>query len=254
MTARSATRPRGHVVRALQRQGARRNTGSWAGPTQVLATLIDPPAIALPAAQLDEYAGTYQLTEAIRYPIRRDDEHLIDERTGRPAQELRVEARDVMFVPGQPRSRKIFQRDGRWAVADLGRRHLPALPPRAPRHEVARRGGDEVDVERTARRQVLELRPPAPACPRPSPVRVLCRLPWRRRAAWAITAAVARHGAAWRLLTEPDAPRLEFGRGCAQLLGISPIVPFGDAPAAADQGTDCAEHIETVDPPIRSGD
>lgn len=32
-------------------------------------------------------------------------------RTDRKAQELRIEARDVMFVPGQPRSRKIFQRD-----------------------------------------------------------------------------------------------------------------------------------------------
>jgi hypothetical protein len=79
--------------------------------TQALATLLDPPAIALPAAQLDEYAGTYQLTEAIRYTVRRDGDRLIGERTGRPAQELRVEARDVLFVPGQPRSRKVFQRD-----------------------------------------------------------------------------------------------------------------------------------------------
>jgi hypothetical protein len=79
--------------------------------TQALATLIDPPAIALSAAQLDEYAGTYQLTEAIRYTVRRDGDHLVGERTGRPAQELRVEARDVLFVPGQPRSRKIFGRD-----------------------------------------------------------------------------------------------------------------------------------------------
>lgn len=79
--------------------------------TQVLATLLDPPAVALSAAQLDEYAGTYQLTEAIRYTIRRDGDRLIGERTGRPAQELRVEARDVLFVPGQPRSRKVFQRD-----------------------------------------------------------------------------------------------------------------------------------------------
>ena len=73
--------------------------------TQVLATLLDPPA------QLDEYAGAYQLTEAIRTTIRREGDHLIGERTGRPAQELRVEARDVLFVPGQPRSRKVFQRD-----------------------------------------------------------------------------------------------------------------------------------------------
>jgi hypothetical protein len=78
---------------------------------QVLATLLDPPAIALPATQLDDYAGTYQLTDAIRYTIRRDGDRLVGERTGRPPQELRVEARDVVFVPGQPRSRKIFQRD-----------------------------------------------------------------------------------------------------------------------------------------------
>jgi hypothetical protein len=78
---------------------------------QVYASLLDPPAIALPAAQLDDYVGMYQLTDAIGYAIRRDGDHLVGERTGRPAQPLRVEARDVLFVPGQPRSRKVFQRD-----------------------------------------------------------------------------------------------------------------------------------------------
>src|ERR1051325_7478122 len=78
---------------------------------QVYASLLDPPAIALPAAQLDEYVATYQLTDAISYAIRRDGDHLVGERTGRPPQPLRVEARDVLFVPGQPRSRKVFQRD-----------------------------------------------------------------------------------------------------------------------------------------------
>jgi hypothetical protein len=106
------------------------NTATWRlGPdgwkligTQVLATLIDPPSIALPAAQLDEYVGTYQLTEAIGYTIRRDGDRLIGERTGRPAQELRVEARDVMFVPGQPRSRKVFQRDAQGRIAGFADR------------------------------------------------------------------------------------------------------------------------------------
>ena len=78
---------------------------------QVHASLLDPPAIALPAAQLDEYIGTYQLTDAIGYAIRRDGDHLVGERTGRPPQVLQVEARDVLFVAGQPRSRKIFLRD-----------------------------------------------------------------------------------------------------------------------------------------------
>lgn len=95
------------------------NTATWRlGPdgwkmiaTQVYASLVDPPAIALPAGQLDDYVGTYRLTDDIRYAIRRDGDHLVGERTGRPPQSLRVEARDVLFVPGQPRSRKVFQRD-----------------------------------------------------------------------------------------------------------------------------------------------
>jgi hypothetical protein len=78
---------------------------------QVYASLLDPPAIALPAAQLDEYTGTYRLTDAIDYAIRRDGDHVVGQRTGRSPQVLRVEARDVMFVPGQARSRKVFLRD-----------------------------------------------------------------------------------------------------------------------------------------------
>jgi hypothetical protein len=78
---------------------------------QVYASLLDPPAITLPAAQLDDYTGSYQLTDAISYTIRRDGDHLVGERTGRPPQTLRVEARDVLFVPGAPRSRKVFLRD-----------------------------------------------------------------------------------------------------------------------------------------------
>jgi hypothetical protein len=79
--------------------------------SQVYASLVDPPAIDLPAGQLDDYVGTYRLTDDIRYAIRRDGDHLVGERTGRPPQTLRVEARDVLFVPGQPRSRKVFLRD-----------------------------------------------------------------------------------------------------------------------------------------------
>jgi len=79
--------------------------------SQVYASLVDPPAITLPAGQLDDYVGTYQLTDAIAYAIRRDGDHLVGQRTGRDPQSLRVEARDVLFVPGQPRSRKVFLRD-----------------------------------------------------------------------------------------------------------------------------------------------
>jgi hypothetical protein len=78
---------------------------------QVYATLRDPRAIALPPAQLDEYAGSYRLTDTITYTIRREGDGLVGQRDGRPPQALRVEVRDVLFVPGQPRSRKVFFRD-----------------------------------------------------------------------------------------------------------------------------------------------
>jgi hypothetical protein len=95
------------------------NTATWRfGPDgwrlisqQVLASLLDPPAITLPEGQLDDYVGTYQLTDQISYTIRREADQLVGQRDGRPPQTLRVEARDVVFVPGQPRSRKIFLRD-----------------------------------------------------------------------------------------------------------------------------------------------
>jgi hypothetical protein len=84
--------------------------------TEVIATLIDPPAIALPPEQLDEYLGTYDLTDAISYTIKREGDHLVGQRTDKPPQSLRVELRDVLFVPGQPRSRKIFLRDARGRI------------------------------------------------------------------------------------------------------------------------------------------
>ena len=105
----------GHEIHARYMNTAtwRRGGDGWKLiAQQVIATPIDPPAIALPAAQLDDYAGNYRLTDEIHYAIRRDGDHLVGERTGRPPQALKVEARDVLFVPGQPRSRKIFLRDG----------------------------------------------------------------------------------------------------------------------------------------------
>jgi ketosteroid isomerase-like protein len=82
---------------------------------QVLALRTDPPAIALDAALRDEYCGRYALTPGITYEIRRRGDALEGERAGRKAEELRAEAPDVLFAPGNPRYRKIFLRgpDGR---------------------------------------------------------------------------------------------------------------------------------------------
>ena len=80
------------------------------------AVLKDPPAVMLTREQLREYEGVYSLTPDIQATIRVDDGKLTAERTGRPAATYSAEVRDVFFASGQPRSRRIFTRDGKGAV------------------------------------------------------------------------------------------------------------------------------------------
>ncbi len=86
---------------------------------QVLAIRTDPPAVSLPAAQLDAYCGHYALTPEIAYEIRRKGEGLEGQQTGRKPEELRAEAPDVLFVPGRPRYRYLLSRDARGKVTGL---------------------------------------------------------------------------------------------------------------------------------------
>jgi ketosteroid isomerase-like protein len=68
----------------------------------------DPPEITVPAATLDEYVGRYSAGPDLPWIIRREGEHLFGGRDGKTP--LKVEAPDVLFVPGQPRERRFFQR------------------------------------------------------------------------------------------------------------------------------------------------
>lgn len=74
------------------------------------AVLHDPPRIPLAAAELDLYAGKYSAGDLV-YSIRRNGDDLVGERSGRTPTILQCEVRDVFFIAGQPRTRKIFQRD-----------------------------------------------------------------------------------------------------------------------------------------------
>jgi hypothetical protein len=82
----------------------------------VLALRTDPPARDLPDAALDQYVGVYTLTPEITYTIRRTAAGLTGERTGRKPDVLKVELADCLFVPGQTRLRKIFQRDAQGRI------------------------------------------------------------------------------------------------------------------------------------------
>lgn len=106
--------------------------------SEALAMRSDPPAIDLSQARLDEYAGVYSLTPEITYTIRRGPRGLEGQRTGRQLEVLKVELADCLFVPGQPRLRKVFQRDAAGTITgfverreswDIRWRRVAASPP-----------------------------------------------------------------------------------------------------------------------------
>jgi len=99
-------------------------SGQWRMVSSMtLAVLKDPPAIALPAATLADYAGHYDLTPAIHYTIRVDGTRLLGARDGGGKEvELKAEAADLFFVPGAPRSRKVFFRDASGRVTGFADR------------------------------------------------------------------------------------------------------------------------------------
>ncbi|HXL98352.1 MAG TPA: nuclear transport factor 2 family protein [Rhizomicrobium sp.] len=79
---------------------------------QVLAEKTDPPAIALSADDLQKFAGTYRLKDSDpTYTLTVAGGKLMGARNGRPAAEWKAETRDVFFIPGDNRIRKIFQYD-----------------------------------------------------------------------------------------------------------------------------------------------
>jgi hypothetical protein len=91
----------------------RKRTDGWKEiAEQVLAEKTDPPAIALAATQLAQYAGTYRLKGAeATYTVTVADGKLNAVRNGRKPITWNAEASDVFFANGDPRIRDIFQRD-----------------------------------------------------------------------------------------------------------------------------------------------
>ena len=76
---------------------------------------VDPPAMTLPSEELDQLVGTYQLGKDV-YVIRREGARLLGGRSGAKEEEVKAEVKDVWFVPGEARYRKIFQRDAKGRI------------------------------------------------------------------------------------------------------------------------------------------
>ncbi len=77
----------------------------------VSAVLKDPPTVSLSQQQLCGYEGNYSLTADIAVTIRCTSTGLIAHRIEREPVVYLPEFPDVFFAPGQPRTRRIFQRD-----------------------------------------------------------------------------------------------------------------------------------------------
>jgi ketosteroid isomerase-like protein len=97
-------------ARYLTTETWKQNDGDWKLLcVHAYAVLRDPPEVSLSAGDLDGYAGRYTAGDLV-YVIRREDDHLVGGREGKQAVRLSAEVRDVLFVKGQPRSRKVFER------------------------------------------------------------------------------------------------------------------------------------------------
>jgi len=94
----------------------------------VYATLFEPPVMKVNSQDLDAYVGRYAVGDLV-YVISRDGDHLVGGREGKPTSTLNAELKDVFFVSGQLRTRKIFQRDAEGKVTGfLDRREGVDLP------------------------------------------------------------------------------------------------------------------------------
>ena len=84
---------------------------------QVLAERTDPPTITLSPADLQKFAGTYKLRNSDpTYTTTVTDGKLMGSRTGRKPSEWKAETRDVFYIPGDDRIRKIFLYDAKGNV------------------------------------------------------------------------------------------------------------------------------------------
>jgi hypothetical protein len=78
---------------------------------QTIALRQDPPSVTLPDRLMAEYAGRYRGGPDYVYAITRKDGRLYGATNEGKPTEIRAELADVLFTPGQPRTRKIFTRD-----------------------------------------------------------------------------------------------------------------------------------------------
>lgn len=79
--------------------------------SETIALNDDPRAIALPAAELDQYVGAYKAASGQLFTFSRAGTTLMAATGDGTPTAQSAEARDVFFTPGRARFRKVFERD-----------------------------------------------------------------------------------------------------------------------------------------------
>ena len=90
---------------------AKRQDGWKMIASQTMVVPQDPPEMALPSAQLDEYVGRYEAGPTLKIEIVRTGGSLASRLNDGTLRPLKVELRDVLFTPGTAPGRRLFQRD-----------------------------------------------------------------------------------------------------------------------------------------------
>lgn len=91
--------------------------GAWRMiSSQTMAVPDAPKAIQLPVDQLAQYVGTYEAGPGAVIVITREGNSLASATNHSAAKKLLVEVRDVLFTPGSPRVRRVFQRNPSGAI------------------------------------------------------------------------------------------------------------------------------------------
>jgi ketosteroid isomerase-like protein len=95
-----------------------RNTSSgWKlAMVQTMAVLKDPPEVQLPRRDWAAYTGTYRAAPDLLYEVKIEGGRLVGGLVGDAAAPLHAELKDVFFIAGRPRTRKIFQRNPQGAI------------------------------------------------------------------------------------------------------------------------------------------
>jgi ketosteroid isomerase-like protein len=90
--------------------------------SETIALQQDPPVIVLAAAQLDQYAGTYTAGPGAVIVLSRKGGDLYSSANGGAPVLQKVELPGVLFTPGTPRVRKIFERDAHGRIIGFASR------------------------------------------------------------------------------------------------------------------------------------